>query len=220
MRTKLVAAALLAFFILTSCESDDAFVPETDAVYEVSLLLNWNEVDFPMDYPTGAHFSRLISWSHDNTVLHLKQGDIASVGIEQMAERGRTSPLDTEIMALITDGQALDFQIGDWLRTGVGVLKDTISVTDMHSSISLTTMIAPSPDWFVAAINVDTRTNGLFADEIMMPALVLDSGTDNGTTFRSTNEDSSPKQPIALLTNSPLGDASSLASFQFRRIDN
>lgn len=220
MNARIFVSAMLLLLIAYSCQNDDEFVPETDAIYEVSLLLNWNEVDFPMDYPTGAHFSRLVSWSHDKTVLHFQEGDLASEGMEQMAERGRTTPLDTEIMALITNNQALDFQIGDWLRTGVGELKDTLAVTDVYSSISLTTMIAPSPDWFVAAVNVDTYANGRFMDDIIMPAMVFDSGTDDGITFRSTNEDSVPQQVITLLTNSPLGDASDLASFQFRRIDN
>jgi hypothetical protein len=56
------------------------------ATYKVTFEFNWNEQDYPNDYPSNAHFSKLIGWSHTPLNNFFKIGTIASTGIKNMAE--------------------------------------------------------------------------------------------------------------------------------------
>ena len=72
-----------------------------------------------------------------------------------------------------------------------------------HSLLSLVSMIAPSPDWFVGVHGFDLQANGMWVDEVTLTLDPYDAGTDNGTTYTSANADTSPKDPISRLV-SPL----------------
>ena len=63
-----------------------------------------------------------------------------------MAEGGYTSPMAKEINALIEQGEGLDLYVGENLGSGVGEIKLEVKVTKDFPSITLATMVAPSPD--------------------------------------------------------------------------
>ncbi|MEO7974606.1 MAG: spondin domain-containing protein, partial [Thermoanaerobaculia bacterium] len=63
------------------------------ATYEVVFHSTWSTATHPGAFPDGGHFSPLVGGVHDQTVRFWRPGELASSGIEQMAERGRTSPL-------------------------------------------------------------------------------------------------------------------------------
>ena len=66
---------------------------EQTADYRVSFVFDWNKTDFPTDYPSSAHFSPLVGWVHEKDHTYFNEGQLASKGIEQMAENGSTSTL-------------------------------------------------------------------------------------------------------------------------------
>jgi hypothetical protein len=195
-----------------SCSSSEELEPkiEESALYTVTLSIDWNGMDFPTDYPLDAHFSTLSGWSHASGISLFKPGTMASPGIQAMAETGKTSPLDQELMDLIEDGKGYEYFRDTFLETGTGDLSFELTVTKDFPSVTFATMLAPSPDWYIAAVDINLFENGSFLDEGNFEAHVYDSGTDSGSTFYSSDSPTVPKQPISLFVNRPLGDGESL----------
>jgi hypothetical protein len=75
-----------------------------------------------------------------------------------------------------------------------------------HPSITLATMIARSPDWYIAVVNINLFENNSFVNQKTVEAHVYDAGTDDGVTYTSPDEISDPQQPITLIVDSPFGN--------------
>ena len=74
-------------------------------------------------------------------------------------------------------------------------------VKDEYSILSLITMIAPSPDWFVGVDSFDLCGNaGRWKDNVMINLLPWDAGTDSGTSFTSANIPTIPYDVIKRIT--------------------
>lgn len=208
---------LIAFF--GSCKPDEPAERELlIAKYKVTFDFKWNAQDFPTDYPSSAHFSKLIGWSHKPSIEFFKVGSIASEGIKNMAEIGATTVLSDEFSSKIEAGEGLKSVVGNGLGSGVGVVSVTLDVNEKFSSITLTTMLAPSPDWYVAIINQNLLENGEFVDEKTVNALTYDAGTDSGTTFTSANMPTNPKVPISVINTPPVGNGKTIATVKFEKL--
>ena len=84
--------------------------------------------------------------------------------------------------------------------------------------VTLVTMIAPSPDWFVGVSGLSLLDEFGWVNELEVVLYPYDSGTDDGTTYSSANADSSPKQPIRSLRGvTPFSDAP-IGTFTFTRV--
>ena len=202
------------FFILIiffSCTKDEDPLADGETRYDVSFTLNWSKQDFPINYPSNAHFSKLIGWSHPADNDFFKIGTIASEGIENMAETGGTSPLDNEISTKISNGEGLKLITGKGLSDGTGTIEVIADVNINNPSVTLATMIAPSPDWYVAVVNINLFENGEFVAEKIVDGLVYDAGTDSGTSYMSSDLNTNPKSPISMFVDSPLGNGNQLA---------
>jgi hypothetical protein len=213
MKTPYQFVLLLTSLLFVSCSSDEVkgdnleTPPENGAAYSVVFDLNWNSTDFPTDYPSGPHFSPVVGWVHSVDQTLFQENTIASSGIEQMAETGATSVLVSEMKSLVAEGKGLSTYTGSGHMGGVGSINIKIAVSKEFSAVTLATMVAPSPDWFVAGVNVNLMgEDGTFVDEKTVVGYVYDAGSDNGSTFTSPNSNTDPKIPIAKITNPPLGD--------------
>ena len=196
---------LMLIVISFSC-SKDAAENETEATYMITFEFYWDETNFPIDFPSNAHFSKLIGWSHQKGHSFFKPGTIASTGIKDMAERGNISPLDAELADMINKGEGLDTVIGSSLGSGTGSITVSLDVDINYPSITLATMVAPSPDWYVAVVDINLLQNGRFVQNKSVQGIVYDAGTDSGVTFISENEVTEPQEPINLFVNPPLGN--------------
>ena len=77
-----------------------------------------------------------------------------------------------------------------------------IVVKDKYSMVSLITMIAPSPDWFVGVDSYDLcGSNGRWKDSVIMDLLPWDAGTDSGTSFQSSDIPTIPSDVIKRITS-------------------
>ena len=213
MKKNQLFSLFIIALIFIQCRKDDP----SKATYEVAFCLNWNNKDFPIDYPSNAHFSKLIGWSHQSENDFFSLGTMASDGIKNMAELGDNSALINELNNKINDGKGLDCVIGENLNKGVGTISFNIDVDKENPSVTLATMLAPSPDWYVAVVDVNLFENESFVKEKTINGLVCDSGTDSGKTFKSSNEETTPKQPISLITSSPLGTSPTLCTVTFTK---
>ena len=56
-------------------------------------------------------------------------------------------------------------------------------------------MIAPSPDWFTGASNVNLMEGGQWAASRTLELYAWDSGGDDGATYKAADKDNDPKKP-------------------------
>ena len=79
-----------------------------------------------------------------------------------------------------------------------------ITATEAHPLITLVTMIAPSPDWFVGTESLNLRdASGAWQSEITVPMYAWDAGTDSGTGYTSGNANTNPQAPITTIETVP-----------------
>ena len=217
--------------ILTQGEDDVAEdelieedTPFESATYEISFLGTWSDASHPFDFPDGRdHFSSAVGMVHQEGAQIFNTGDLASEGIEDMAENGENGALATEVDELVEEGSALSYFSGGGLSNGQAERTFEIEVNTDYPFVTIVSMIAPSPDWFVAVRDVNLFVDGQFVDELTLDAPSYDAGTDSGPSFTSPNEDTDPAEPISRITDAPLGDGEgvepAVAMFRFVRVD-
>jgi hypothetical protein len=133
-----------------------------------------------------------------------------------MAERGRKTPLDTEINAAIASGEAEFLVSGGNIPLSPGETTKFFDISDSHPYITLVSMIAPSPDWFVGVDALQLSSNGLWLPEVVVELAPYDSGTDSGVSYESPNDDTNPQEPIRDLSDEyPFTGTPPLGTFTF-----
>jgi hypothetical protein len=95
------------------------------------------------------------------------------------------------------------------------------TVSSSHPLISVVTMVAPSPDWFLGVNGLSLVEDGVWVSELSVPLLVWDAGTDSGVSYASPNADVTPHLPISLQSGiGPLaGNFIPFGTFTFTRTD-
>ena len=164
--------------------------------------------------------SGLIGATHEDGFRLWQGGTIASNGIEAMAELGAKTPFDMEIQQAIDAGRAEHLLSGDGIARSPNAVVLDFDISLDKPSVTLVSMIAPSPDWFVGVSNLSLLDNGDWADELVIDLDPYDAGTDSGASYESRDRDTSPREPIARITMPPLasnGDVAPVGTFTFRR---
>lgn len=170
----------------------------------------WSSTSHPDNFPGGAHFSPLIGATHDATTRLWRPGELASPGIQDVAERGATGRLNDEIDDAVNQGTARAAIRGPGLGTPDQVAVDFVMSTDFPL-LSLVTMIAPSPDWFIGVYDLVLFDNGRWQDH-HVELLPWDAGTDSGLNYTSSNEATVPPEFISLLTTGDAGNGEPFGS--------
>ncbi len=196
--------------------------PEAEALYRLTFTATWSADSHPDDFPSNPHFSNLIGAVHKPGLVIWKDGAPASPGIRRMAETGATKPLDAEVQALIDAGDACELISGGGIRVSPGSVEVTFTLSQLCPAVSVVTMIAPSPDWFVGVSDVNLMQNGGWVDAVVVELLPWDAGTDSGESYTASNTATNPPAGIARIETAPLraGDrVPSLGTFTFTRIN-
>jgi hypothetical protein len=196
--------------------------PAAAARYRVTFEASWSASSHPTDIPRNPHFSRLIGGTHKSTVKFWESGSLASEGVRLMAEQGRTTPLDTEVEAAIAAGQAQRVLVGDGIDRSPDRVVLDFEISRDFSLVTLVSMLAPSPDWFVGVSGVNLIENGDWVPEKVVVLQPWDAGTDSGATFSSADLRTSPAEPIHLIGTGPLLVGASVppvGTFTFRRLN-
>jgi hypothetical protein len=167
------------------------------ADYEVIFEATWSAATHPVQFPQSPHFSPPVGGTHNSNVIFWEPGGIATFGIELMAETGNTSGLSNEINAEIVAGFADQSFVANGINSP-GTRSLNITVDQSFSELTLVSMLAPSPDWFVGVHGLPLFDQGWWVPEIVVDLFAYDAGTDDGTTYESANADSSPPLPISL----------------------
>jgi hypothetical protein len=191
--------------------------------YDVVFHSPWSAATHPVDYPSDSHFSRLVGGTHGPGVSFWRDGERASQGIKDMAERGRTSPLDQEIAAAVAAGLAERVFTGPAVDQTPGSATMSFEISRRFPLVTLVTMVAPSPDWFVGVAGLSLLEDGNWVSERRIDLVPWDAGTDSGPTFRSPDEVTSPPGLVSRILAAPLapgGLVVPLGSFTFTRVVN
>ena len=202
-------------------EAEEVVITAT-ASYEMTFDSTWSAATHPQDYPRGfSHYSGLIGGTHNANTRFWKRGEIASPGMERMAELGRKSPLREEVEAAIASGEAEHLLSGGGIGSSPGSVALQFQISQSYPFVTLVSMIAPSPDWFVGISALSLIENGQWVDELVVPLYAYDAGSDSGVRYTSPNSDTNPKTPISRLEELPFlvdGEIPSLGSFIFTRL--
>ncbi|MGI9245024.1 MAG: spondin domain-containing protein [Verrucomicrobiales bacterium] len=177
---------------------------ETSALFRVTFTSIWSPDVFET-VPGGDHFSGLIGMTHNDQVSLWRPGELASRGIESMAETGSKSALSAEINSAINgSGDGGGLLSGGGLGGNGSQTALDFSATVSHPLVSLVSMIAPSPDWFVGVHDLPLiGSDGEWVDSLTIQLLAYDSGSDDGTAFTSANAESDPHVPIVQISGTP-----------------
>ena len=165
------------------------------ATYRVTFEGKWTTSVTTGGLPSGAHFSPLIGAVHNGSVTFWSSGGTASAGVEAVAELGATATFKSEINA---GSNALAVIEKSLPSGGTPTATVDFTVTTAHPLVTLLSMIAPSPDWFVGVSGLSLRNA---ADDGWQPSLTVDlfpydAGTEDGTEFSLNNAATSPQRTI------------------------
>ena len=199
--TTLAAAALLlvlAVPLVTMPMPAQAQGNAQSATYTVTFTGKFTDdaLASGVSVPSGEHFTTLIGAVHNGSVTFWSDGGTASAGIESMAEVGGTSNLKSEINAASSNALAVIEQSIAFGGTATATVD--ITLTTDHPLVTLTSMVAPSPDWFVGVSGLSLRNT---ANDGWQPSLTVnlfpwDAGTEDGTEFSLSNSPTSPQGTI------------------------
>jgi hypothetical protein len=194
--------------------------PTTPAEYTVIIKSTWTKASFPLDYPSDAHFSGMIGASHNARYTIFAVGRRPTKGLERLSEEGKHSPLNDEIKHAIAQGTALALFESGGLKNWKDSMVATVKVDPAHPLVDVVNMVAPSPDWFTGATNVNLIENGAWVARRTIALPAYDSGGDDGTTYKAADKDANPKKPTTRNANKHLvvhGQAHPVAMLTFVR---
>ena len=144
---------------------------------------------------------------------------------------GKTTELVKEIRVRImynkTVWKVIEQEDGPTDGSGAHKTGINVEVTADYPLVSVISMIAPSPDWFVGIMDVNLCDAGKWRDiwniTLLQP---WDAGTEDGDMFNTTNYDSDPAQKITRITkdtaNTPFmgpNDIATLGRLMFKRVN-
>lgn len=162
----------------------------SSATYRVVFESSWSPQTHPTaNFPSNAHFSPLIGGVHNANVSFWTSGGLASAGIEAMAELGATGALSAEVQTAIDAADALAIVQGNGLGTSTGTVSiEQLLVNTNFPLVTLTSMIAPSPDWFVGVSGLSLLDEqGQWVQERQVVLFPYDAGTDSGSGYTAVD---------------------------------
>jgi hypothetical protein len=210
------AAAVVLAAILAAFPAAQAVAAPGDATYEVTFDVSWSAATHPVMFPSNAHFSGLVGGTHSPAVQFWTPGTLASLGIKRMAEWGQQTTLAGEVQAAIGAGTAGSVLLGPAIATLPGSASLQFTATPSHPLVTLVTMIAPSPDWFVGVMGLDLRPGGEWVEEATAVLYPWDAGTDSGASYASGDLPTVPPVPLFAIMDTPFTPGEPLGTFTFR----
>lgn len=170
------------------------------ATYQLTVINDWTSDIHPINYPSDAHLSWLGGGTHDASQSFWELGGFSSPGFERMAETGVTTDFVNEIAI---SGSPLEWQ--HWFcqptasNSNCGSLSEQFTIDSEQPLITLTSMLGPSPDWFVGVSGLSLQEGDNWISSLNVSLALYDAGTEEGTTPVMSNPETSPHLPISLI---------------------
>ncbi|MBC8757340.1 spondin domain-containing protein [Kordia sp. YSTF-M3] len=195
----------ITFYILFFLSTSNSLFAQTQtANYTVTFQGTWSNTTHPIaNFPSSAHWSDLVGATHNNSIVFVAPGTLATLGIENVAEGGIDDDFNLEVQNAIMAGNAdvaIDQPFASFSPTSSASV--AITVDKDFPLLSLASMIAPSPDWIIQVNSLSIiDINGDWIPSIVMDLYPYDAGTEEGTTYSFANPETVPQQPITSLQN-------------------
>jgi hypothetical protein len=197
---KILTPLILLIIIFSSCKKDDEIVSAfSEAGYTVEVTGKWTGTDHGV--PPSAHFTIVAGAVHRKDVHLWKAGQLANIGVENLAETGDISSFRLDIDTMILDGKASFFFIVTQPPL-TGTSAASIHVNTNFSCFSFASMIAPSPDWFIGIDGFALYRDDKWITDTTIQLYAYDAGTESGDVFGYANPPSSPQEPVSVLSAS------------------
>jgi len=222
----------MLFYIVGCKLNTDPLVQGPDeerATYRLVFATTWSDTTFPTNFPANRHFSGLIGATHSEQNLFWQDGVLASIGIKRVAELGAKDSLQAEVIAAINVGSADSLLSGGDIPLPADSVEMVFTVHLDAPLVTLVTMVAPSPDWFVGVNSLNMIAQNDWRDSFTINLPVYDSGTDDGLRFESGNLEASPVKTIQRLSSDASDtdfsdgihrtDFTYIATFRFERVN-
>ncbi|KYK21357.1 hypothetical protein AYK21_04925 [Thermoplasmatales archaeon SG8-52-2] len=212
---------LISCFFLAAAILIPGCIAPNMITYELTFDATWSEETHPDDFPLNPHFSGLIGATHNENIYFWREGELASEGIKNMAETGSKTPLIKEIAFQILDQNAFRIISGSGINPSPGSISLEFKICEKYPLVTVVTMIAPSPDWFVGVDSLNLFENGSFVDEKTVTLYAYDAGTDSGYSYESHDHPTVPQEPIFLIEGYPFfydDEIVPLGTFTFTKI--
>ena len=192
------------------------FQAKADVTYQLDFSGTWSAATHPGAFPGGSsHFTDLVGANHSDAVTFWEPGQLATLGVERVAELGSTGVFLSEVQTAINAGTAASKINGPSLF-GLPTSKSlTVTVSELHPLVTLVSMIAPSPDWFVGVTGLPLRENGQWLGQVQVDLDAYDAGTEEGNGFSLSNPATNPQEVIEIITTAPFAGLPSLATLTF-----
>ncbi|XP_055705737.1 spondin-2 [Phlebotomus papatasi] len=177
----------------TTCHTGDRL-----AVYRVVLHTYWTRDLFPKHFPDWrppAQWTITIGRTHTPHWRLFREGELASAGVKQFVETGRSDLLTDGLEESVFDAFTLPA-----IGSGSGRSEGKFFVDANHSAVSLITRIVPSPDWFIGIDSFSLCSGDTWIDSVTVEMNPMDAGTDNGFTFTAPNWPTEPQGVIYRIT--------------------
>ncbi len=188
------------------------------AEYTVKFTGAWTLAVTPDGLPSDAHFSRLVGGVHNGDVVFLTDTGPASPGVESMAEEGNTTLLKAEIKDAGDDRLSVLEGTKVTIDPTASESFTEVALTTDHPRVTLVTMIAPTPDWFVGVSGLSMLDSlGGWRASRMVYLHPFDAGTEDGAAFSLSNDPTDPPEYITSLVGKGKFSAEPIATLTFTR---
>lgn len=195
LKSLFIAMALVAVLVPLSASA-------SEATYRLTVLNTWTAADFPANFPGNDHWAMLGGGTHDPAQSFWSIGENSSSQMETMAEGGNAVPLRNQITS--AGGSPLLWNYWfcreDKNNLACGDRTVTFTVDSETSAITITSMIAPSPDWFIGVDALDLHPGDAWTPFLEVPLVMYDAGTEEGLIPNGSNPPTSPLEGISHLT--------------------
>lgn len=177
-----------------------------EAKYEVTFESLWSRHTHPKDFPTNGtptRFSDVIGASHSADYQFWNYGNFASEGLRQVAERGATRMLESELKAQSEHIRTIIKARGISHSNVTGKTFAVFRVDRKHHLMSIVSKIDPSPDWVVGVSRLELcLRNCNWVEQKVLNLYPYDAGTDSGITYLSPDMPTKPRETIQGITSS------------------
>lgn len=188
---------VLLLGVLVSCARN--VLPKSsgkgEVSYKMSFVGEWTE-SRQGTLPFSAHFTTLTGVVHVKATSLFDLGTKATVGIKDMAETGDFSELEIEVNEKFVKPEKGSVIRMDLPYGGTALASVTLNVDTAYQRITMVSMVAPTPDWFIAFEGDLKDSNGLWKDSVVIDAVLWDAGTANGDDLSFFNAATDPPENI------------------------
>ena len=180
-----------------------------NATYSCTLTNTWSRETHPILYNTierkSPHWSSPVLVTHAPDYRLWEDGELASPGVELVAESGATDAIRDEILEAQNSGFVGDMDIGfdQFNKKAKNQTFEDVALTPDFPVLSSITMMAPSPDWFtgIPGFSPIDSIDGVWYDFFEVATYPWDAGTETGTAYSLNNDAEEPQKPIQQLTD-------------------